>query len=53
MNQHLDLNPLSKLWNKLSSNALLSVHLSEFMKVVKLVAIQIMGSVEDERLFQH
>jgi hypothetical protein len=51
MNQHLDLNPLSKLWNKLSSNALLCVHLSEFMKVAKSVAIQIMGSMEDEKTF--
>jgi hypothetical protein len=51
MNQHLDLNPLSRLWNKLSSSALLSVHLSEFMKVAKSVAIQIMGFVEDERAF--
>jgi hypothetical protein len=51
MNQHFDLNPLSRLWNKLSSNALLCVHLSEFMKVAKLVAIQIMGSTEDERTF--
>lgn len=51
MNQHLNLNPLSRLWNKLSSNALLCVHLSEFMKVAKSIAIQIMGSMEDERIF--
>jgi hypothetical protein len=51
MNQHLDLNPLSRLWNKLSSNALLCVHLNEFMKVAKSVAIQIMGYMEDEKTF--
>jgi hypothetical protein len=39
----MDLNPLSKLWKKLSNNALLSTYANEFMKVIKLVVIQIMG----------
>ncbi len=45
----MDLNPLSRLWKKLSNNALLSTYANEFMKVIKLVVIQIMGFVEDER----
>jgi hypothetical protein len=47
----MDLNPLSKLWKKLSNNALLSTYANEFMKVIKLVVIQIMGFVEDERTY--
>jgi hypothetical protein len=47
----MDLNPLSKLWKKLSNNALSSTYANEFMKVIKLVVIQIMGFVEDERTY--
>jgi hypothetical protein len=49
MDHPMDLNPLSKLWKKFSNNALLSTYANEFMKVIKLVVIQIMGFVEDER----
>ncbi len=49
MDHPMDLNPLSKLWKKLSNNALLATYANEFMKVIKLVVIQIMGFVEDER----
>ncbi len=51
MNQPLNLNPLFQLWKKLSSNALLCAHLSEFMKVVELAMVRIMGSMEDEKTF--
>jgi len=47
----MDLNLLSRLWKKLFSNALLCAHFNEFMKVAKLVVVQIMGSVEDEKTF--
>jgi hypothetical protein len=43
----MDANLVSGLWEKLSSNALLCVQLFEFMKVVELVVVQIMGFVED------
>jgi hypothetical protein len=51
MDETLNLNPLFQLWKKLSFNALLCVHLSEFMEVVEVTMVQIMGSVEDERNF--
>jgi hypothetical protein len=51
MDQPLDLNPLFRLWKKFSYNALLCAHFSEFIKVRKLVVIQIMGFVKDERTF--
>jgi hypothetical protein len=34
-----------------SSNALLHVHFNEFMKVGEFVVVQIMGFVENERIF--
>jgi hypothetical protein len=47
----MDVNLVSKLWKTLSSNALLCAQLYEFMKVVELAMAQIMGFVEDERIF--
>jgi len=49
MDQPMDVNPMSKIWKKLYSNALLCVWLSKFMEVAKLAMVQIMGSMEDER----
>jgi hypothetical protein len=47
----MDLNPMSKHWEKLSNNVLSCAQLFEFMKLVELVVVQIMGFVEDERTF--
>ena len=44
-------NPMSWVWRKLSSNVLISTKLSEFMKVVEIAHIQVLGSVENERTF--
>lgn len=47
-----DLNPVSMIsWQKLSMNALLASKLPEFHKLAEMVVVQIMGSVEDERVF--
>jgi len=51
MDQPMDVNPVSRLWKKLFLNALLCVQLVEFIKVAKLVVVQIMGSGEDENTF--
>jgi hypothetical protein len=48
MDWPMDVNSVSKLWNKLFPNALLCVQLSKFMNVAKLVVVQIVG---DERTF--
>ena len=45
------MNPLSRLWKKLSSNALLASKLSEFLKIAEVATVNVMGSVEDERTF--
>jgi hypothetical protein len=39
MDQPMDVNLVSRLWKKLSPNALLCVQLSKFMKVAKLVVV--------------
>lgn len=44
-------NPMSRLWRKLSSNALVSMKLLEFIKVSKITHIQVLGILEDERTF--
>ncbi len=47
----MDLNLVSRLWEKLTSNVVLWAHLFEFMMVAELAMVQIMGSIEDERTF--
>ena len=45
------LNPLTRLWRRIEANALLRHKLSEYMKVVELAVVTVLGSVEDERTF--
>jgi hypothetical protein len=47
----MDLNLVSRLWKKFTSNVVLWACVFEFMTVVELVMVQIMGSIEDERIF--
>jgi hypothetical protein len=44
-------NPLTKLWRQPARNNLSMVHFYEFMKLAKLVTIQVIGNVEDEKTF--
>ncbi len=44
-------NPLTRLWRQLATSNLLVVHFYEFMKLAKLVIVQVIGSVEDEFFF--
>lgn len=44
-------NPMSQLWCKLSSNALISSKHSNFMKVVDIAYVQMWVSVDDEWTF--
>ena len=46
-----DLNPITMIWQKLSINSMLASKLSKFQTLTKIVIMQIMGSVEDERVF--
>ncbi len=51
MYQPMDLNAMFKLWKNFFSNVFLHVQLFEFLKATKLVVVQTMGFVEDERIF--
>jgi hypothetical protein len=44
-------NPLTKLWRQLATSNLLVVRFYKFMKLAKLVIVQVIGSVEDELFF--
>jgi hypothetical protein len=51
MTGDLSLNPLTRLWRRIEASGLLRQKLSEFMKVVELAVVTVLGSVEDERTF--
>jgi hypothetical protein len=51
VDNNFGVNPLTCLWLKLSSNALLASKLLEWIKVAEIAAVTILGSVEDERTF--
>ena len=44
-------NPITKLWEKIDSNALMLNCLSKFFKVAKIAVTILLGSVEHERTF--
>jgi hypothetical protein len=44
-------NPIAKLWCKLSSFIVLMKIMSEYFKVVKMAMVQVLGSIEDEHIF--
>jgi hypothetical protein len=46
-----DVNPVSKLWQKLGCNGLLLSKLSEFMHLAEIAITTVLGNVEDERTF--
>jgi hypothetical protein len=46
-----DINPVTKMWQKLGCNALLLNKLSEYFKLADIAVTAILGSVEDERTF--
>ena len=46
-----NVNPLTKLWQILGSNALLTHSFPEYFKLAKMAMTIVLGSVEDERAF--
>ena len=45
------INPLTKLWRVVENSSILRHGLSEYIKLVEIAAILVLGSVEDERTF--
>ena len=46
-----DVNPVTKLWEKVGQNGLMLSRLSEFFKLVNIAIYSVLGSVKDERTF--
>jgi hypothetical protein len=44
-------NPIAKLWRKLSSLVVLMKIMFEYFKVVEMAMVQVLGSIEDECIF--
>lgn len=51
MNLPLNLNPITKFWQNLTSSQCLVMKILEYFKVVDIVIAQMIGSIEDERCF--
>ena len=51
MQGDLPVNPLTRLWRRIEANGLLRNKLSEYLKIVELAVVTVLGSVEDERTF--
>jgi hypothetical protein len=47
----ITLNPLTKLWCSLPTSSILKKDFGEWFKVAQIVAVQVLGSVEDEHTF--
>jgi hypothetical protein len=48
---HLDLNLVFKLWTKIGFSIILNRKLNEYVKLVDTWMVQMLGFVEDERMF--
>ncbi len=46
-----DLNPITNLWHKVSSSPILNNKLLGYIKLVKIVTIQVLSSIEDKQTF--
>ncbi len=48
MQKPFDVNPITKLWRTLTSSQILENKILEYIKLVELLVVQIIGSIEDE-----
>lgn len=53
MEEPCTLNQLTRLWQHSGSNSYLVSRLSEYMKLVEVAIVIVIGSVEDERTFSY
>jgi len=51
MQKPFDLNPFTKLWRMISSSQILEHQILEYIKLVELAIVQVIGIVKDERCF--
>jgi hypothetical protein len=48
-----DCNPTIKLWGRLTSNVIVLDKLLEYLKLIDLTIVMVLGNVEDERTFSN
>jgi hypothetical protein len=53
MQEPSNVNPITQMWLKIQSFPLLVLKLIEYIKVVEIVMVQVLGLVEDERTFNN
>ncbi len=51
MHKPFDVNPITKLWRTLTSSRILENKLLEYIKLVELVVVQVIGYIENECCF--
>ncbi len=47
----LDCNLITKMWAQLATNVIMAQKLLQFLKLVEIAIVMVVGSVEDERIF--
>jgi hypothetical protein len=53
MQEPSDVNPVAQMWLKIQFSPLLVLKLNEYIKVAEIAMVQILGSIEDERIFSN
>jgi hypothetical protein len=53
MQETFNMNPIIQMWLKVQFSPLLILELNEYMKVVEIVMVQVLGSMENERTFKN
>ncbi len=51
--EHSELNLATRLWTRINSSLILNQKLSKYNKLAKIVMVQVLGTVEDERTFNN
>jgi hypothetical protein len=44
-------NPFMRLWRKISTFVVLNINLSKYIMLTKIIVVQVIGSIENERTF--
>jgi hypothetical protein len=53
MQESSNVNPVTWMWLKIQFSPLLVLKLNEYIKVVEIIMVQVLGSIEDERTFSN
>ncbi len=51
MQKPFEVNPISKLWRTFTSSQILENKIPKYIKFVKLIVVQVIGSIENECCF--